>query len=124
MHTQFLRTAKLFSRSECLSKPRPIPRASGVYGWYLKYIPRGVPTLECERRDGLTLLYVGTAPKAPPATGGRASRQTLRSRIRYHFQGNAEGSTLRLTLGCLLARELGITLRRVGSGKRMTFTAE
>jgi hypothetical protein len=35
--------------------------------------------------------------------------------------GNAEGSTLRLTLGCLLSETLGIQLRRVGSGNRMTF---
>jgi hypothetical protein len=47
----------------------------------------------------------------------RASRQSLRTRIRYHFRGNAAGSTLRLTLGCLL----GLELRRVGSGARMTF---
>jgi hypothetical protein len=52
---------------------------------------------------------------APP------SRQTLRSRLRYHFRGNAEGSTLRLSLGCLLSQSLGIELRRVGSGRRMTF---
>ena len=37
------------------------------------------------------------------------------------MQGNAEGSTLRLTLGCLLAKTLEIELRRVGSGKRRTF---
>ena len=43
------------------------------------------------------------------------------SAIRYHYQGNAEGSTLRLTLGCLLSEELDIELRRVGCGKRMTF---
>ena len=42
-------------------------------------------------------------------------------RIRYHYQGNAEGSTLRLTLGCLLSEELDIELRREGSGKRVTF---
>jgi hypothetical protein len=42
-------------------------------------------------------------------------------RIRYHYRGNAEGSTLRLTLGCLLSDQLGIQLRRAGSGKRMTF---
>src|ERR1700722_7026268 len=35
--------------------------------------------------------------------------------------GNAEGSTLRLTLGCLLAGELGLELRRGGSGGRLTF---
>ena len=45
----------------------------------------------------------------------------MRERIRYHYQGNAEGSTLRLSLGCLLSEELDIELRRVGSGKRMTF---
>ena len=28
---------------------------------------------------------------------------------------------MRLTLGCLLADQLGLELRRVGSGKRMTF---
>ena len=36
-------------------------------------------------------------------------------------KANAEGSTLGLTLGCLLAERLGITLYRMGSGKRMTF---
>ncbi|MGA5843732.1 GIY-YIG nuclease family protein [Streptomyces pseudogriseolus] len=41
----------------------------------------------------------------------------MRKRVRYHYRGNAAGSTLRLTLGCLL----GLELRRVGSGRRMTF---
>ena len=53
--------------------------------------------------------------------GPPPSRQTLRDRIRYHYRGNAEGSTLRLTLGSILAEQLGIELRRIGSGKRMTF---
>src|SRR5436190_16291096 len=39
------------------------------------------------------------------------------------MRGNAYGSTLRLTLGCLLAEPLGIELRQVGSGKRRTFAA-
>ena len=73
--------------------------------------------------DGRTLLYGGIAPKAPPADGRPASQQSLRHRIRYHFTGNAAGSTLRLTLGCLLAERLGIQLRRVGSGRRLTFAA-
>ncbi|MCX5557354.1 GIY-YIG nuclease family protein [Streptomyces sp. NBC_00038] len=47
----------------------------------------------------------------------RTSTQNLRKRVRYHYRGNVAGSTLRLTLGCLL----GLELRRVGSGKRMTF---
>ncbi|WP_245694368.1 GIY-YIG nuclease family protein [Streptomyces abyssalis] len=56
---------------------------------------------------------------APRHMTSRTSTQNLRKRVRYHFRGNAYGSTLRLTLGCLL----GLELRRVGSsGKRMTFT--
>jgi hypothetical protein len=43
-------------------------------------------------------------------------------RLRTHYCGNAEGSTLRRTLGCLLAEKLGVRLRRVGSGRRYTFT--
>ena len=46
----------------------------------------------------------------------------MQSRVRYHYTGNEEGSTLRLTLGVLLSDELGIELRRVGSGKRRTFS--
>jgi hypothetical protein len=72
---------------------------------------------------GRPLLYIGISPKAT-RTDGRQSRQTIRSRIRYHYRGNAYGSTLRLTLGSLLADELGLALRRVGSGTRMTFGHE
>jgi hypothetical protein len=80
-----------------------------------------VPTEACMTRDGLTLLYVGIAPSAPPAGGKTASKATLHSRLCQHMRGNAYGSTLRLTLGCLLREQLGIDLRRVGSGQRMTF---
>jgi hypothetical protein len=68
----------------------------------------------------LTLLYVGIAPAPPRLNDGPPSRASLRSRIRYHYTGNASGSTLRFTLGCLLAARLGIQLRRVGS-KSLTF---
>src|SRR3954453_12418557 len=53
--------------------------------------------------------------------GRPPSKSHLRKRIETHYTGNAEGSTLRKTLGVLLADELGIQLRRVGSGKRRTF---
>ena len=63
-----------------------------------------------------TLLYVGISPK------NAISSQTLRTRITYHFRGNAEGSTLRLTLGALMEPQSDFPLRRVGSGTRMTLT--
>jgi hypothetical protein len=93
-----------------------------VYGWYLRELPPSVPAAECVNCNGLTLLYIGIAPR-PPAKNGSISSRTLRTRLRQHYALNAEGSTLRLTLGCLLAQQLGIELRRVGSGQRMTFGA-
>ena len=54
--------------------------------------------------------------------GRSASRQNLRKRLRQHYARSAEASTLRRSLGCLLADELGLQLRRVGSsGRRTTF---
>ena len=112
---------KLWTRAEVLSKPCPVPREGGVYGWYFDAVPPGIVAADHHTVGKASLLYVGISPKAPPKNGAKPSKQTMRERIRYHYQGNAEGSTLRLTLGCLLSEELDIELRRVGSGKRMTF---
>ena len=116
-----LAPTKLWSREEVLSRPSPVPKQPGVYAWYFRTAPGGAPTSDCHRQGELTLMYVGIAPKAPPKNGASPSKQHLFHRIRYHYRGNAEGSTLRLTLGCLLSDELGIALRRVGSGQRLTF---
>jgi hypothetical protein len=122
MHRQYLVAPdRLWSRSETLVRPCPVPREPGVYAWFFREVPPGVPADGCVVRTGRTLLYLGISPGRPPANGKPPSRQRLANRIRYHFTGNAEGSTLRLTLGCLLADMLGIELRRVGSGKRMHF---
>jgi hypothetical protein len=112
---------RMRTRSEILVRDCPVPREPGVYAWYFRKLPPGVPGTGCHVVQGATLLYVGISPKRPPASGAPGSRQSLRSRIRYHLRGNAAGSTLRLTLGCLLREELQIDLRRVGSGERYTF---
>jgi hypothetical protein len=117
----FLNPARVFSRDEVLSRPSVVPAASGVYGWWFRAVPALIDTTECRNHDGLVLLYVGISPRRPPASGQAASRQDVRQRLRMHYAGNAEGSTLRKTLGCLLAGQLGIQLRRVGSGRRKTF---
>ena len=98
---------RLWSAKEVLVRPSPVPAVAGVYGWQFELPPH--PDLDARR-----LLYVGIAPRY---MANRTSTQNLRKRVRYHYRGNAAGSTLRLTLGCLL----GLELRRVGSGKRMTF---
>lgn len=112
---------RLWSRHEVQSRPCPVPASPGAYGWYFREIPPGIDPSQCVEHDGLRLLYVGISPNRPPLNGKPPSRQTLRTRIVYHYRGNAEGSTLPKTLGCLLAERLRITLQRVGSGRRLTF---
>ena len=114
--------AHLRSRSEVLSRPSPVPSVPGIYAWYFRKASFGIDLAGCHHTEGFTLLYVGISPKEPPANGRGPSRSTLRKRLQTHFAGNAEGSTLRKSLGCLLAPETGFPLRRVGSGNRMTFT--
>ncbi|MET7726242.1 GIY-YIG nuclease family protein [Streptomyces mirabilis] len=106
-HAALTAPDRLWSAQEVLLRPSPVSAAAGVYGWHFEKAP-------CPDLDAGRLLYVGIAPRY---MANRTSTQNLRKRVRYHYRGNAAGSTLRLTLGCLL----GIELRRVGSGKRMTF---
>ena len=110
------------TRSEIASRPCPVPPLAGAYGWWFNTIPGPIDASRCHQRDGLVLLYVGISPTRPFTNGKAASRQHLQKRIKYHYGGNAEGSTLRKTLGVLLAKDLNIELRRVGSGTRRTFT--
>jgi hypothetical protein len=112
---------RVWSRKEVLGRPSPVPAVAGTYAWYFKHLPAAIDTTSCISWAGLTLLYVGISPKAPLVGGVAASRQNLRRRLRQHYALNAYGSTLRLTLGCLLAEQLGIQLRRVGTGTRLTF---
>jgi hypothetical protein len=116
--------AQRFTRDQVFGDPCPVPNEPGVHGWWFRTVPADIDVSGCEQRDGLTLLYVGISPTPPPASGKRPVSEDLRKRIRYHFGGGggtAEGSTLRKSLGILLADELGIELRRIGSGERRTF---
>lgn len=121
---QLLAPKHLYTREEVLERPSPVPKVSGMYAWYFDEVPPGVNVEGCHTSAESVLLYVGIAPKEPPQNGAPPSKQTLWNRIRYHYRGNAYGSTLRLTLGCHLAVTLSIALRRVGSGSRLTFTAD
>ena len=111
------------TRAQVLTTPCPVPATPGVYGWWFRELPAEINTSGCAKKDGLTLLYTGISPSAPPTNGKSPSKQSIRTRIKTHYTGNAAGSTLRLTLGCLLSDRLGIELRLVGSGKRLTFVA-
>jgi len=67
------------------------PKEGGVYGWYFDELPPGLPKEGCTRLGKWTLLYVGLTDKP------------LKTRLNQHFTGNAEASTLRLSLGALRA---------------------
>jgi hypothetical protein len=113
--------SNLHSRDEVLRRPSPVPAANGLYVWYFTDLPATIPTDGCLTLDGKTLLYIGIAPDKECKPN---SSQSLLRRIQYHYRGNAEGSTLRRTLGVLLENKSGFPLRRVGSGKRFTLTHE
>jgi hypothetical protein len=119
---RLLHPGRLYTASDIAGRPCPVPARPGVYAWYFTDPPPHVHSTACHQFAGRLLLYVGISPKAPPMNGRAPSRSTLRKRIQTHYFGNAEGSTLRRTLGCLLSSQVGIQLRRVGSGSRYTFT--
>ena len=113
---------RIYSRAEIMVRTSPVPKKGGVYFWFFRELPPQLTNDYFETSNGKSLLYVGISPKSPPKNGKAPSKQNLHARIRYHLNGNAEGSTLRLSLGVLLSEVLNIQLRRVGSsGKRMTF---
>ena len=112
-----LYSGRLYTWPEVRESEGLPPQSPGIYAWFFGSVPPKVPTQGCVQHQRKTLLYVGISP------GSTMSEETLRSRIRFHYEGHAEGSTLRLTLGCLLEGELGTVLRRVGTGKRVTFGA-
>jgi len=117
---RFLNPDHQYARSEVLDKPSPVPAADGVYGWWFRSLPAQIDISGCQRHQGLTLLYVGISPKRPPVNGREPSKQNLRRRLRQHYTRTAAASTLRRTLGCLLAEELGLCLQLLGSSGRRT----
>lgn len=97
-----------FLKSLADLEKEPPPQAPGIYGWYFDRMPPKVPRKNCVCIDGWRLLYIGI------------TETDLHSRIlSQHFKGNAEGSTLRLKVGCLLAKKLRLNLQK--NGKRFTF---
>jgi hypothetical protein len=116
----FLKPGHQYSQSEVLASPSPVPAEAGVYGWWFRSLPTRIDVSKCCRHQGLTLLYVGISPDRPPTNGRAASKQNLRKRLRQHYTRTAAASTLRRTLGCLLAKELGLHLQLAGSSGRRT----
>jgi len=93
---------------------KKIPKTKGIYAWYFKHDSLPVPSNSYFKVDDFELLYVGIAGKSPESKGD------LRDRIyNKHINGNAEGSTLRFSLGVLLRRKGSpLELKRKGIIKK------
>lgn len=92
-----------------VAEVRSSPTCPGIYGWWMKRGALDIPDARYEEQDGHQLLYVGISPRKPSATG-RTSKGTVRDRLVTHATKDASRSTLRRTLGVLLADDLGLTL--------------
>jgi hypothetical protein len=91
---QLLRPGRLWSRAEILEKACPPPMSPGVYAWYFDRLPPTVPKGSYHTFGGRQVLFVGISPKPPSKNGTAPSKQTVLQRLRYHYRGNAAGSTL------------------------------
>ena len=120
-HFELLSPSKLCASSDISQDSSVVPQMPGVYAWYFRQIPPLVPEEGCHTLRGLTLLYVGIAPRKPPKGKTEQGTRTLRDRLKLAVKRNADVSTLRLSLGCLLSEHLGLQLRRVGNENVMTF---
>ena len=105
----------VFGYEDVCCRSTPVPQEAGLYACYFKRFPYKVPVENCITINNLTLLYLGISPAYED------SNNHLRNRIKAHYTRNASASTLRLTIGCLLAEQLNIELRRTGRTERMTF---
>jgi len=103
-----------FAASKVVADPRLVPNGRGVYFWSFNEKLGIAPDAKFEW-GGRLLSYIGIAPSRA------TSASSLRSRLRAHLRGNASSSTLRLTLGCLLAESLSLTLSPTGATGRLTF---
>ena len=104
----YVSPVRIFSRQD-LEEEEP-PTSSGVYAWYFdkqlfkKLLPK-IPDVYCPEyvkgwifKKRWKLLYIGK--------GINLKRRILD----YHFCGNADVSSLRMSLGCLLVKKLKICL--------------
>ena len=122
--SNLLHPEKLYSREDILTSTNSVPAQNGIYAWYFKSTPnidifKKYYQIETDTKTlflkdsfkfkNYQLLYIGISPK------DKKSKNNIRNRIRGHMNGNAYGSTLRLSLGCLLSSELNITLNKYGS---------
>jgi hypothetical protein len=93
---------RLYPPSEALGAVKN--GANGIYAWWFGAMPKGVPITHTKQIDGMNLLYIGIGPVS------EKSKASLVKRLRNHVKADASRSTLRTSLGCLLAETLNLQL--------------
>lgn len=89
-----------------------LPDLRGIYGLFFSTPPGPTPTEGCFVRDGLVLLYIGTAGADARKNG------TLRTRLgNHHLGGNERRSTVCQTLAALLPEIAGAAIAKNERGK-------
>ena len=117
-----LEPTRLWSREEVLARPSIVPATAGAYAWFFRVVPHPDIALDrCVDRDGLPLLYVGVAPKAPPAGGKPPTDRPCGAEFATTMEGTLTGRRSDSRSGVSWRMKLGVALRRVGGGNRLTF---
>lgn len=104
-----LEPTRLWRADEIAADPGLVPARPGVYGWWFDKALVNVPMDGALEREGMSLLYVGIA-RAAPGRKGKASKRTLRDRLKNHTRGPISTSTLRTTLCALAGPSLGLVV--------------
>ena len=107
---------KLWAPEDLLAGTPEVPRKKGVYAWYFDALPGCLHDGDYLHVDWWTVLYVGVAGQ------DTSSKATLHSRIiEKHLGNNADMSTLRKSLGCLLRQKLGLIPEMKGNEHARSF---
>ena len=85
-----------------------LPKQRGVYAWFFETAPDQVPTRGCLRREGMYLLYIGTAG-ADLRKKGNLYRRLGAS----HLSGNERRSTLMQTFAAVMSELSGPAIAKL-----------
>lgn len=110
--SNFLEVNPLHSLAEVRRNKAMLPFERGLYGFFFRAAPGIAPIDGCFGRDGMSLLYIGTAGADLTKNG------TLRKRLgEHHLGGNERRSTVCQTLASLLPDIAGQSIARSEGGR-------
>lgn len=108
--TSFLETAELYPLSDIRRDRAMLPDTRGLYGLFFRSPPGQTPVSGCYIRDGLSLLYIGTAGADLGKNG------TVKKRLgSQHLGGNERRSTICHSLAALLPNIAGPAIAKLES---------